>query len=324
MSGPEPNSEYSVKTTIAKKEIEINAMTPALAVADESPTRYLQQLNLLTMTRHLSMLLMEAQKHRGTSMAVLEGDSAFEPQVLHEHSIIQRLIDVLSHLNKNHCRANLQKKWQDIEKDWQSLIHNWRNDTVIANFEFHSHIIESMVKLIWELAGEADYFSLVYEQSAVAAGGDLKSALFYSEKNHELLIQISLKLIPEMLENIAKLRGLATHASVRGYCDGVTQSHFSYLLQSLNLNKEKLRLVSRSLQHDALRAVPSLPSILLHEHKLDQLQLMIQNKIMNNEEISVKGLYIFNFATEIIDVYSQIIRDAITAFQRRLEYALLK
>jgi len=309
---------------IAKIETKVDVVTPAFTTVNMQLPHYLQQLNLLTVIRHLSMLLMEAQKHRGTSMAVLEGDLLFEPQVLHEQSIIQRLIEVINHLNRNYCPTVLADKWQNIEQGWQSLILNWRNDTVIANFEFHSHIIESMVKLIWELAGEADYFSSVPDNNSITGRGDAESTLFYSERNHEHLIQVSLKLMPEMLENIAKLRGLATHASVRGYCDGVTQSHFSYLLQSLNLNKEKLRMVTRSLQPDALRAVPSLPSILLYEHRLDQLQLLIQNKIMNNEEISVKGAYIFNFATEIIDVYSQIIRDAISAFQHRLEYALLK
>ena len=309
---------------IAKIEPKIDVAAPAFTTVNTQLPHYLQQLNLLTVIRHLSMLLMEAQKHRGTSMAVLEGDLEFEPQVLHEQYIMQRLIEVVNHFNQNYCPTVLADKWQNVEQGWQSLIHNWRNDTVIANFEFHSHIIESMVKLIWDLAGEAGYFSSVPDNNSITGYGDTESTLIYSEKNHEHLIQISLKLMPEMLENIAKLRGLATHASVRGYCDGVTQSHFSYLLQSLNLNKEKLRLVTRSLQPDALRAVPSLPSILLYEHRLDQLQLLIQNKIMNNEEISLKGVYIFNFATEIIDVYSQIIRDAISAFQHRLEYALLK
>jgi len=309
---------------ISQIENEIGSTVAQTVKSGQYPHYYLKQLNLLTIIRHLSLLFMETQKHRGTSMAVLEGDLEFEPQVMHEQAVIQRLIYVIAYINRQSGESVFVEKWQGIEKDWESLVQNWRNDTVIANFEFHNHIIDSMVKLIWDLAGEAGYFSSLLRSKAIPGSDAVKADLLYSEKNQVLLIQIALKLMPEMLENIAKLRGLATRASVRGYCDSEAHSRFSCLLQSLNLNKERLRVTSRSLQHEALRAVPSLPSILLHEHRLDKLQTLIQNKVMVNGEISLKGLEIFGYATNIIDVYSQIIRDAVSTFQQRIEYALLK
>lgn len=291
----------------------------ALAGNEARVSDYLKQLNQLTLIRHLGLLLIEAQKHRGTSMAVLEGNDQFESRVLSEQLVIARLVEVINHIDPQESLMP-EAMWPGIKDDWQALQHHWRDDTVIANFEFHSHFIDRIVKLIWALAQTADYFSVV---PSPPQADDGNTALAYSAQNHHTLVKIAFKLMPEMLENIAKLRGLATHACVRGYCDNQSQSRFSHLLQSLNLNKESLRKASRLLQHEALLAVPSLPSILLHEHKLTKLQTLI-DEIAISDRIRVKSLDLFDFATEIIDNYSQIIRDALLAFQARLECALLK
>jgi hypothetical protein len=285
---------------------------------------YLQQLNVLTIIRHISILAMEVQKHRGASMAVLEGDSAFEVHVQHEQKIIQRLLEIIQQINYQTGQVINSEEWQTIEQDWQALVQSWRNDSAITNFEFHSHFIQRLLKLIWGLCESAEYFTASQSRISSVENKVGDASLLYSEQNHHMLVQIALKLMPEMLENIAKLRGLATHSSVRGYCDSDTSTRFSGLLQSLNLNKERLRVVYRMLNHDALRAVPALPSIMLHEHRLDQLQQLISQKILVAGKISAKGLDVFDFATEIIEVYSQIISDSVIAFQRRLELAVIR
>lgn len=284
--------------------------------------RYLNQFNILTIVRHLSLLLMEAQKHRGSGMAVLEGNSDFEPHVLRRQVVIQRLFDVINLIDRQCGHVLLTDQWKDIERDWQVLIQNWRNDSVITNFGFHSHIIDRLVKLIWDVTVSADYFSApIGNRNGESSESEV--AWLYSEQNHRDLVQITLHLMPELLENIAKLRGLATHASARGYCDSESRTRIGYFLQSLNLNSERLRVASRALQHEALRAVPALPAILLHEHKIVQLKQLIEQKVMIDGKISIKSVDVFNFVTEIIETYSRIIRDGINAFQRRIERSIL-
>lgn len=284
---------------------------------------YLRQLNSLGLIRQLSLLLMEAQKHRGISMAVLEGDVGFESSMQHEQAVIQRLMNVITQLNQQSDFVIEEDQWQLMNTDWQSLTDNWRNDTAMTNFEFHSSFIESIVNMIWTLCEKSVYFVSLYPGKQTDRSKHVDSLFLYSENNHHALVKISLSLMPALLEVIAKLRGLATHISVRGHCDAQARARFSPLLQALNINKEHLREASKSLQHDALRAVPALPSMLLYEHRLDQLQKLITNEIMIDGEIGIDGHDVFDFATGIIDDYSKIVSDAISAFQRRIEMLLL-
>jgi len=284
---------------------------------------YLAQLNILTLVRHLSLLLIEAQKHRGASMAVLEGNEHFSEKVLAVQGSIAHLIELISLLDRQ-SGGLVADEWDMISRDWQELIQHWREDTVLANFEFHSHFIERIINLIWTLVQQAHYFSTPARATLEQGTKETDPVLCYSERNHYVLVKIALKLMPEMLENIAKLRGLATHACVRGSCDLDAQARFNHLQQMLNLNKETLRRESSQLQHEALRAIPSLPSILLHEHKLVKLQRLINDEIVIADRISIESLDMFDFATEIIAIYSQIIRDAVVAFQKRIESGLLR
>lgn len=282
---------------------------------------YLAQLNSLIIIRHLSHLLIETQKHRGASMAVLEGNEGFGDKVLEEQEVVARLIEVISSLDEQSSGLLTVESWAAVRRDWLELTEHWRDDTVIANFEFHSHFIERVIALIWDLVKQATYFATPGIRNSHSNETD--PALCYSERNHHVLIKIAFHLMPGMLENVAKLRGLATHACVRGSCDLDTQSRFNHLQQMLNLNKETLRKESSALQHEALRAIPSLPSILLHEHKLVKLQSLINDEIVISDHISMESLDMFDFATEIIAIYSQIIRDAVIAFQRRIEFSLV-
>ena len=71
-----------------------------------------------------------------------------------------------------------------------------------------------------------------------------------------------------------------------------------------------------------LKAVPSLPEILLQDHKLDQLQQTVSTKIRGCPSIHINSEELFDFASEIIDTYSQVIHDGITFFRRRIEHEL--
>lgn len=277
--------------------------------ADHAPVaNYLQQLNTLILARHLTLLMIEAQKHRGASMAVLAGNREFMPRVKQSQQVIQRYLSVIDQLNRNGGELIEEDKWQSVKHDWLALIDHWQTDPVMTNFEFHNHFIDNMVRLIWELVGSARL-----SQAGESAGAG-------SEGMSGMVLNITLKLMPELLENIARVRGLATHVCSLGHSDVEFDSRFVTLIHSLNMNKEKMRIVSKALQHDTLCAVPSLPEILLHDHKLDQLQQTVSTKITGAGVIELNSKELFDFASDIIDAYSQVIHDGITFFRRRIEH----
>ncbi len=267
---------------------------------------YLRQLNTLILARHLTLLMIEAQKHRGASMAVLAGNREFESRVNQSQRLIQRYLDVIQQLNQQAGGLIPEEKWQGINRDWQALIEHWHTDPAMINFEFHNRFIDRLLKLVWELVDQA---------RLVEAGRP-------SEGMAHMVLSVTLKLMPELLENIARVRGLATHVCSLGHSDMEFDSRFVSLMHSLNMNKEKMRIISRGLRHDILRAVPSLPEILLHDHKLDQLQHTVGSRITGADRIRLNSEELFDFASDVIDTYSQVIHDGITFFRRRLEREL--
>ncbi len=267
---------------------------------------YLQHLNSLMLVRHVALLMLEMQKHRGASMAVLAGNQAFVSRVDQSQSVIHRYIEIIQQLNQQTGQLISRDKWNSIKHDWQALIAHWQNDPVIANFEFHNHLIDRMVKLIWELSSHYRYSS---DDLAV-------------EETPQIVLTITLKLMPELLENIARARGLATHVCSLGTSNAEFDSRFVSLLHDLNMNKEKMRVISRTLQRDTLRAVPSLPEILLHDHKLDHLKQMVSTKIIGATDITLKSDELFDFASDVINTYSQVIHDGISFFRSRIEQQL--
>ena len=243
---------------------------------------YLQHLNTLMLVRHVALLMIEVQKHRGASMAVLAGNQEFATRVEHSQCVIQRYIEVIQQLNLQAGQPIARDKWQSIKHDWQALIAHWQNDPVMANFEFHNHLIDCMVKLIWELISQCRFSCDAQSDSSVA------------DEMSQVLLTITLKLMPELLENMARVRGLAAHVCSLGASSAEFDSRFVALLHDLNMNKEKMRVISRALQHDTLRAVPSLAEILLHDHKLDHLKQMVSTKIIGAADITVRSEELFD------------------------------
>ncbi|ALP53793.1 hypothetical protein Tel_11985 [Candidatus Tenderia electrophaga] len=283
----------------------------ALADPAAAAARYLQQLNTLILARHVTLLMIEAQKHRGASLAVLAGNREFMPRVVQSQQVIRRYLAVIDHLNRHSGKLIADAHMRTLKRDWLALIEHWQTDPAMTNFEFHNHFIDSMIKHIWQLVGDARLARARVESGGAAMPGMSK-----------LVLNITLKLMPELLENIARLRGLATHVCSLGHSDTEFDSRFVSLIHALNMNKEKMRIVCRALQHDTLRAVPSLPEILLHDHKLDQLQQTVTRNISGAASIQLNSKELFDFASDIIDSYSQVIHDGISFFRRRIEREL--
>lgn len=267
---------------------------------------YLCQLNALILTRHLALLMIEAQRHRGASMGVLAGNREFRSRVSQSQAVIQRYLAVVEQLNVQGGELIQPQQWLGIKRDWRALTDQWQSDAVMTNFEFHNHFIDSLLRLIWEIVSEA---------RLVDAGGP-------DEGIARMVQNITLKLMPELLEDIARVRGLATHVCSLGGSQPEFDSRLVSLMHALSMNKEKLRIVSRALQHDTLRAVPTLPEILLHDHKLDQLQQTVNTRVNGATRIQVNSAELFEFATDVIDTYAQVIHDGVTFFRRRIERRL--
>lgn len=295
---------------------------------EDNVARYVRQVNSLTLIRHLNLLMIACQKHRGASLALLGGENAFERKLISLQSHIDWRVETISLFNRQFCEIVEAQQWESIRGDWQSIRTNWRNDSIQACFEFHNHFVESLIKLMWEITSNGYYFSLTPNLSQLdplIVDGHIdqgSSGVNSFGREHHTLIQISMRLLPELIETIAKLRGLATHAAAKGECDNESQMRIAYLIQGLCAQKEKLATLSKSLGGELLTGLPALVEILLHEHKLDQIKQISRQEIMKNGPITVNSEELFDFATSTIDAYYKAIEAGVDLFQHKLDNAV--
>jgi len=296
-----------------------------------SVAEYLFQANSLTLIRHLIPLTIAVQQHRGASLALFEGDISFEQQVTSLQDEISVRLKSVELLNVAYGHAMSEKQWQEVNHEWLALVSQWREDSVITNFEFHCKLIEKIIRITWQLVLDANsFFSSRLIDSKRSNISFLNSSNegpavtpSFNDIDHHILVQLVLKDVPRAIETIAKIRGLATHATVSKVCDETHQTRLIYLMQTLNYEKEKLRSIPRSLRKETLQGLPTLMETLLHEYKLEQLLKMVNTQVIVPGYLSLESHAVFDLATDIIEVYSAVIDQGVVLIQKNIDASLL-
>lgn len=321
-----------MKNSVSKQIVE--AAPPALAGSDQAILDYLRQLNALVLIRMLNPLIIACQQHRGASTVLLEGNASFQPLVAALQVDIRKRIHALKTINREYGHIIAERALAEIELEWDVVVQEWSRDTVITNFDFHSHFIERLLGFTWDITHKANYF---FSPSAGVApaefnldgsGVPIVSHRSHNHRyqikksDHHALVAIVIRDIPALIETTAKVRGLATHATVMGHCDRDHQLRLGTLLIEMKHRKERLINALRPLQHYMLGGIPALVDTLLHEHKLNQLIEMVNQEIMGRGTIALESHQLFNFVTEIIEIYYTVIEQGVVLIQRNNERAL--
>ena len=284
-----------------------------------SVEQYVAQVNTLTLIRHLNLLIISGQKHRGAMLALLGGDASFEPKLLELNNQIAKRIDVISVLNSQYFNIISPTDLRALEGDWRLLEKSDCGGSIESCYELHNAFIESLLGLMWRMV------SMIYlnhpSGSMARASSEPSSALFF-DKDQQTLLKITVRLMPELIETMAKLRGIATFVAVIGVCEDENQKRLAYLLQVLSNRKDQLADLSKSLGHTTLSALPAFAELFLHEHKLDQLQRVVRQEFMSNSEIKTGSQEIFDFVTSIVEVYYKAVEAGIDYFQHKIENVL--
>lgn len=295
----------------------------------------LKQLNSLMLVRILNPLIIACQQHRGASTVLLQGNSSFQPKVDALQAEIKKRLHALKTINSEYGEIIPGQVLLEIEMEWETLVKEWSTDTVITNFDFHSHFIERLLGFMWEITQKADYF---FSQSTAITEVDYHldgsgipfvprrsggATATIKKSDHHALVAIVIRDIPALIETMAKIRGLATNTTVIGHCDKDHQLRLTTLMVEMNHQKEKLIKASRPLQHYMLNGMPALVDTLLHEHKLNHLLEMVNREIIGRNKISLESHHVFNFVTDVIEIYYAVIEQGITLIQRNNERAIL-
>ena len=303
----------------ADNQIKLLKENSSLA-ATKIVAKYLHHLRSITVIRQLISLITATQQHRGANLALLEGDSYFSDKVNALQNEIDSRITTLQLLNQE---LSMPIPIQDIGtllQEWET-VRDWSGSTALENFNLHSNFIEQQMKLMWHVTEKTNCFLLAAtpkpanpdtsppQQRELLAGDTL-------------LVQFILLETPELMEILARIRGLATHACVIGVCDSEHSSWLDHLLKQLNLKKERFRALSKSLQRYSLRDVPALIDLQIQDARIVQLIQLVENKILHQDSINIDSHNIFTMVTNIINSQMEVVKQGLDFIQNKIHRQL--
>jgi hypothetical protein len=128
--------------------------------------------------------------------------------------------------------------------------------------------------------------------------------------------------LPGLAESIAKIRGLATLATSRSAISDLELSKLKYFMHNSRGQHEKVRLQADRLFDVTRGEIASLPLIKAYEFKLMLLLTTVEKEVINASSIQMSSRQLFDLATEIIDVYWQVVDEGTSLLYRWQEEML--
>ncbi|MDX1452943.1 MAG: hypothetical protein R3183_10325 [Oleiphilaceae bacterium] len=188
--------------------------------------RHTARREAIRSSKHLIKLLLELQKHRGCTLAILSGDHFFATQL---HSIQREITELFRSIQKNAKSAVQQEDLSNLLKEWVVLRQHWPKDDPHENFLHHSNLIARLLTFIWQSCGERLVQDLDNAQQQLAR-------FFFKEWL-------------DMIETCAQARGLATHSAVIGTLSDEITSRIRFLNTQMEQLDKGLQTLLPTLQN---------------------------------------------------------------------------
>ncbi len=164
----------------------------------------------LALCKQLINLVIEMQKHRGCTLAILSGDHFFETQLF---GIQRDITDKLRQIDGQSASILQASDRNHIIQEWVCLRRLWRKDTVQENFLLHSNLIAGLLKTIWQVAQ--------------------RTRLLGISETQDTLVTFCMRDWLHMIETSAQARGLATHVAVQREATNDIRSRIRFLHEQM-------------------------------------------------------------------------------------------
>lgn len=293
-------------------------MRPSALVDDDQPAfssppnvehafdAYRQREAALSALQQGLRLMADIQQHRGSSMAILAGNRDFETRLAVLQAKVRQRLRFLD-LARTGNGFISDDYWQAILQEWQAVSQGWRDDTVLHNFELHSHLIEKLLQL-QRAGGKWLFESDPVFQAAAVKCLDISVLAF------------TFQTLPQTIEHLARLRGLSTHAAALGVCDNEHRLRIEYLLQMARREQVNLRNYTAQRPVKVLRLIPGLLDTQLNEVVFTQWTQRISNDVLQKGRLYASlADELFAQGTTIIDGFFAINRQSLAYIRLALE-----
>ncbi|MCW8885451.1 MAG: hypothetical protein OQK12_09380 [Motiliproteus sp.] len=295
-------------------------------------TLYRQRIDAIALIKQLSQLAISVQQHRGLSMAILAGDQNFGKEFSALQLQLDRRIAVLEAFAFQVDGLLSATERKNIVNSWMTLKNGWQDDRVMDNFELHCHFIDQLLLLMNQLAKQLERPMSDHLQESARA--DLAESWVQMKGNglHHIkqlgLLAFVCKQMPDLIELVAKIRGLATHSMVTGHCDPDCSQKLEFLLRCAKEQREKLNLGIIRVSETAKDAISSLPMIKTYDIKLVYMIDKVERDVLASQVVVDDQHGFFELVSEIIDVYVAVVNQGLDMLQcwqeQQLEEWLIK
>lgn len=270
---------------------------------------YRSRQDALSLIRQLVQMIKGSQRHRGMSIAMLGGNKEFEPEFDRlQHTLERRLLALQAFtqgtaLLSERERENLHTAWLTISRDWHS-------DSVIDNYELHCHLVEQLLAMLISLSRPLETPMSEPRGEAMETPTRVQTLE---------LLHFCTRMMPSVVEQIGRIRALSSYAAAIGHCDPHHDNKLRYVIQNTKVNNEKLRHQIRRLEQVLGAEFGQLGELKRYELKLMFLLNMVESDVLGGGPITADSGRLFQVATDIIDVYLQVVENGIALLTLWLE-----
>ena len=281
------------------KEKDSETSTPALSLFKEHSLR----INKHDVSVTILQLSRFIQRHRGAVLAMLGGDESFISQVQTLQNQIAVQYEYLQYLNNGEAKVLSEDEYQQLKLGWMTIIQDWRNDDLHQSFEFHSHLLESIARTSRQLTESV--------LSLTTANPTLQSRI-ENTYLHPLdnLSKTGVIELYELVEYLARIRGLGTHMAAMGKINQEWESRVSFWLQEFRYRKERFDQNVQLVPRSYTPCIPGLLALPGLNTKLNYFLNLLGHEMSSERSFQIPSHKLFLMGTEIIDGYLAIMDQA--------------
>lgn len=263
----------------------------------------------LNLIRQLNHTIKGVQRHRGLSMGLLGGNDSFREDFQQLQTELEKRTLLLQAMAQPGDKLLSEAEQESLKNAWVTISRNWQEDSVIDNYELHCHLIEQSLAMMAGLAKELERpIQDVLDQPGRQSAACNRSP---GRFKHLEVLHFTCRLLPSVVEQIGRIRALATYAAAAGFIDSHHNSKLSYVIQCTRVNNEKLRHQIKRLESILDHDIGLLSQLKSYELKLMFLLNMVETDILHEGAVNADSSRIYNLATDIIDVYLSIVDSGI-------------